>query len=108
MCLLKRRKLQKLINASFFTYGITVLPGASLLFIYVRSLPRVMIGLLRQVSLKLKAPSNGHRILSTLTEKKRVGMELADVVDRLEAFAPSALAEAWDNVGLLLEPTSPR
>lgn len=33
-------------------------------------------------------------------------MELKDVVTSLELFAPTSLAEKWDNVGLLVEPTS--
>ncbi|CAN2390451.1 May function as a transcriptional corepressor through its interaction with COPS2 [Pristimantis euphronides] len=34
-------------------------------------------------------------------------MELAAVVSRLDALAPPALAESWDNVGLLVEPSPP-
>jgi len=34
-------------------------------------------------------------------------MELKQVVRLLESHAPSSLAESWDNVGLLLEPSSP-
>ena len=33
-------------------------------------------------------------------------MELKQVVSKLEEFAPSKLAESWDNVGLLIEPSS--
>lgn len=36
------------------------------------------------------------------------GLPLDDVVRALEAIAPLALAEPWDNVGLLLEPVPPR
>lgn len=32
---------------------------------------------------------------------------LTDVVNKLNAFAPLSLAESWDNVGLLLEPSTP-
>lgn len=35
------------------------------------------------------------------------GLHLQDVVNRLESYAPTSLAESWDNVGLLLEPSSP-
>ncbi|MBN3312953.1 NIF3L protein, partial [Atractosteus spatula] len=35
-------------------------------------------------------------------------MDLAQVVAALEALAPLALAESWDNVGLLVEPSPPR
>lgn len=31
-------------------------------------------------------------------------MELKKVVSRLNSFAAPSLAEAWDNVGLLVEP----
>ncbi|XP_078393115.1 NIF3-like protein 1, partial [Cetorhinus maximus] len=34
-------------------------------------------------------------------------MELAGVVAVLERLAPLALAESWDNVGLLVEPSPP-
>lgn len=34
-------------------------------------------------------------------------MELSDLVSALDKFAPSKLAESWDNVGLLVEPTQP-
>ena len=35
------------------------------------------------------------------------GMELKSFVQKLETFAPPSLAESWDNVGLLLEPSEP-
>ncbi|KAH8377193.1 hypothetical protein KR093_003965, partial [Drosophila rubida] len=34
------------------------------------------------------------------------GQKLEQVVQQLEGFAPISLAEKWDNVGLLIEPTS--
>lgn len=34
-------------------------------------------------------------------------MELKTVVRKLNKFAPTTLAESWDNVGLLVEPTPP-
>ena len=34
-------------------------------------------------------------------------MELNEVVKQLNLFAPTSLAEKWDNVGLLIEPSSP-
>lgn len=33
---------------------------------------------------------------------------LTEVVSKLNAFAPLTLAESWDNVGLLIEPATPR
>lgn len=35
-------------------------------------------------------------------------MELREVLEVLEQLAPLSLAESWDNVGLLVEPSSPR
>lgn len=35
-------------------------------------------------------------------------MELKKVLDVLEQLAPLSLAESWDNVGLLVEPSKPR
>ncbi|CAL8285191.1 unnamed protein product [Merluccius merluccius] len=35
-------------------------------------------------------------------------MELKEVLDALEQLAPLSLAEPWDNVGLLVEPSRPR
>ena len=36
---------------------------------------------------------------------KRAGMNLTKVVSKLNKFAPLSLAEKWDNVGLLVEPS---
>lgn len=33
---------------------------------------------------------------------------LTNIVKKLNAFAPLTLAESWDNVGLLIEPATPR
>lgn len=33
------------------------------------------------------------------------GMDLKEIVGKLESFAPSSLAGDWDNVGLLIEPS---
>ena len=38
----------------------------------------------------------------------RLGLELTEVISRLELLAPSRLAEKWDNVGLLVEPSPPK
>lgn len=35
-------------------------------------------------------------------------LTLAEMVSELEKFAPLDLAEIWDNVGLLVEPSTPR
>ena len=34
-------------------------------------------------------------------------MDLREVVRKLEKFGPTSLAEKWDNVGLLVEPSKP-
>ena len=36
-----------------------------------------------------------------------IGMDLKEVVTKLEIFASPRLAESWDNVGLLIQPSSP-
>lgn len=43
-----------------------------------------------------------------LSQVRQYSMELAEVVRRLNKFAPTSLAESWDNVGLLLEPHTKR
>ena len=42
------------------------------------------------------------------TPTARLGLELTEVVSRLELLAPARLAEKWDNVGLLVEPSPPK
>lgn len=39
---------------------------------------------------------------------EKVGVPLKNVLCALEAFAPKALSESWDNTGLLVEPYTPR
>jgi len=39
-----------------------------------------------------------------MAEHNYPGKSLADILQRLEAFAPLSLAESWDNVGLLVDP----
>lgn len=48
--------------------------------------------------------------LPTMTDIKpnKIGLPLEEVVDALQKFANISLAESWDNVGLLIEPTSPK
>ncbi|CAG9862020.1 unnamed protein product [Phyllotreta striolata] len=45
-----------------------------------------------------------HSYCHTLNPK--MGMPLVEVVKKLKAYAPLDLAEHWDNVGLLIEPSS--
>jgi len=42
------------------------------------------------------------------SQVRQYSMELPEVVSRLNKFAPTSLAESWDNVGLLLEPHTKR
>jgi len=44
---------------------------------------------------------------TTTTTTTHPGLPLQDVVSKLESYAPTSLAESWDNVGLLCEPSSP-
>eukprot|EP00123_Amoebidium_parasiticum_P013845 comp22182_c0_seq1/m.32585 comp22182_c0_seq1/g.32585 ORF comp22182_c0_seq1/g.32585 comp22182_c0_seq1/m.32585 type:complete len:388 (-) comp22182_c0_seq1:76-1239(-) len=39
--------------------------------------------------------------------KTTTDMDLKEVVSRLDGYAPLPLAESWDNVGLLVEPSAP-
>ena len=43
--------------------------------------------------------------MTSSTAAKTLGLELKEVVKRLNVFAPPTLAGSWDNVGLLLEPS---
>lgn len=43
-----------------------------------------------------------HRTMSGETN----GVALKTVINKLVAFAPTSLAESWDNVGLLVEPVN--
>ena len=50
------------------------------------------------------------RILSSISLSRSryySSMDLKDVVKKLHEFAPLQLAEEWDNVGLLVEPSQP-
>lgn len=48
--------------------------------------------------------------IPTMTDIKpsKIGLPLEEVVDALQKFANTSLAESWDNVGLLTEPTCPK
>lgn len=48
------------------------------------------------------------RTLNTQFSEEIVNMDLKSVVEKLNFFAPLRLAESWDNVGLLIEPHTPR
>ena len=56
-----------------------------------------------RASSRLLRPS---RSLHTSTPS--LAMELPSLVKALESIAPTAAAESWDNVGLLVEPSSPQ
>lgn len=40
-----------------------------------------------------------------ITSMSKTGLSLKDVVNTLEGFASTSLADSWDNVGLLIEPS---
>ena len=42
-----------------------------------------------------------------LSNSSYESMELAEIVRKLNTFAPTSMAGSWDNVGLLVEPTPP-
>ncbi|XP_014613347.1 PREDICTED: NIF3-like protein 1 [Polistes canadensis] len=46
----------------------------------------------------------------TMTDLKanKMGLPLKEILDALNKFANTSLAESWDNVGLLIEPTYPK
>jgi len=44
-------------------------------------------------------------IFRSFHSSSAVAMDLSEVVSKLESLAPSSLAESWDNVGLLIEPS---
>lgn len=41
---------------------------------------------------------------SKMADMKRTGLPLQSIIDKLEGFASTKAAEAWDNVGLLIDP----
>lgn len=61
--------------------------------------------------IKIKTISNfikSSQFLSTKPKEQIYKMDIKNVVEKLNAFAPLRLAENWDNVGLLIEPHTPR
>lgn len=48
------------------------------------------------------------RFIHTAMQDEQNFFTLPEMVKALEEFAPLSLAEKWDNVGLLIEPTKPR
>lgn len=61
-----------------------------------------MLKIVKNIILKFKPK---HLILSYYCNKMASELRLGEVVAKLNAFAPEALAESWDNVGLLIEPS---
>ena len=52
--------------------------------------------------------SQVHRVHCRFFHTKTVkGMDLSQIITKLQKFAPLSLSESWDNVGLLLEPSAP-
>ncbi|XP_055371543.1 NIF3-like protein 1 [Condylostylus longicornis] len=57
----------------------------------------------------LKAATRNIKITQRFYQHKSIsGMELEQVIEKLEKFAPLVNAESWDNVGLLIEPATPK
>ena len=48
---------------------------------------------------------NVSRSFSVSSKQQNNIMDLKKVVSQLQSFAPTSLAESWDNVGLLIEPS---
>merc|ERR1719228_2545970 len=48
---------------------------------------------------------NNSSYVRTVNTSHSTKMNLKEVVSQLESFAPTSLAESWDNVGLLIEPS---
>lgn len=63
--------------------------------------------MLRKISLLLLYRSSYYSTARGLCQTTMTGRGLKDVVEVLESVAPLQLAESWDNVGLLIEPSSP-
>ena len=48
---------------------------------------------------------NVSRSFTVSSKQQNNIMDLKKVVSQLQSFAPTSLAESWDNVGLLIEPS---
>ena len=55
-----------------------------------------------KLSIQVLAKQQFRQLTSTMSR----GLELKTVVEKLEDLAPTRFAAAWDNVGLLVEPTN--
>jgi hypothetical protein len=73
---------------------------------------RVSLTLLRTANFGLNNNISGSSFLNAnklfCSQSSSIGdeMDLKKVVQVLQGFAPNSLAESWDNVGLLVEPSS--
>lgn len=65
--------------------------------------------MLRKISLLLlyRSSNQYYSTARGLCQTTMTGRGLKEVVEVLESVAPLQLAESWDNVGLLIEPSSP-
>lgn len=48
------------------------------------------------------------KLICTQFRSITMGKSLAEIVEKLNSFAPVKFAEKWDNVGLLIEPATPK
>lgn len=64
----------------------------------------------KSLIITLRRKSKIFRSVVVVTQNNRKmssGVPLSEVVSKLTEYAPCSLAESWDNVGLLVEPSSP-
>lgn len=59
----------------------------------------------KQISWTISSSQCLNKIISRNYQTLYSGMELSEVVSCLKKYAPLSLAESWDNVGLLVEPS---
>ena len=69
---------------------------------------RSYLSIFRSMDAAILSNSVGRYLKNTERSCQSVvnGMELGEIVKRLEIYAPLSLAESWDNVGLLVEPST--
>lgn len=56
----------------------------------------------------LRQPFLSDKLLSTQFRGLTMSKSLTAIVEKLNGFAPERFAEKWDNVGLLIEPATPK
>lgn len=73
----------------------------------LRSIPKLLA-----ISSVIWGSSIGSNVVDqqrTISQSKMLsGSQLSDIIEKLNLFAPEKYAESWDNVGLLIQPTTPK